>query len=433
MEPTSSQDTAVAALFALGSSSSSHLWLHLLLADRCNHACEHCYQVQGLKGELTREQIESLLGDFRAGGGFVVTFSGGEATLREDLIPLLTYAHELGLATVLYTNGFTMTEALAGAIAACHVWRVEISLYSHKAEEHDAVTRVPGSWQKTTQGIRWLRAKSVNVVLKFTPTAQSTASAADLAVLARDLDAHLFASELLVAGEGARLEPTVARRAPEQAIAVAGSANEEDEPANPLHGRPCGAGDQLSIRSDGQVQPCSLIHVPMGQIGSDGATLREISASDVAAFFREVTWADFPGCRMCDLRVHCNRCYASAAAEAGDMLAPYPGACELAVARYRKASGRAGAIVADQRAVGEREPALGPYRLDSAGQLLLAKTQRTAYDEALVARYPWLQPSREALQSSACGTAPAKRERGLIQLRRGQIDLPKAPVDRDSP
>ena len=120
-EPRIFDDPAIAALVELGESSRNPVMMHLLLADRCNHACGHCYQVQGLKGELTREQVERVLREFQAGGGFVVTFSGGEATLREDLIPLLTYAHELGLATILYTNGYAMTEALAAAIAACKI------------------------------------------------------------------------------------------------------------------------------------------------------------------------------------------------------------------------------------------------------------------------------------------------------------------------
>ena len=255
-----SADSADQALLALASSSSTPTWLHLLLADRCNHACGHCYQVQGLKGELTREQIERLLREFRASGGFVVTFSGGEATLRDDLIRLLGYAHELGLATILYTNGFTMTEQLATEIAACRVWRVEISLYSHRAEEHDAATRTPRSWDKTTQGVRWLRAKGVNVTLKFTPTALSTSNADQMAVLAGALDAHLFVGELVNAGEAGRLDPIRTRRLPEQAVAsFASSAHEQ---SNSLEGKPCGAGDQPSVRSDGQVQPCSQLQQP---------------------------------------------------------------------------------------------------------------------------------------------------------------------------
>jgi MoaA/NifB/PqqE/SkfB family radical SAM enzyme len=112
-----------------------------------------------------------------------------------------------------------MTEALASELAACHVWRVEISLYSHQAAEHDALTRTPGSWAKTTQGVRWLRARQVNVLLKFTPTALSSSSAEQVAALARELDAHLFVAELLNAGEAGRMEPTSVRRSAEAALA----------------------------------------------------------------------------------------------------------------------------------------------------------------------------------------------------------------------
>jgi len=416
MEATQAAESAEEALFALASSSPAPIWLHLLLADRCNHACQHCYQVQGLKGELTRDQIESLLREFRAGGGFVVAFSGGEATLRDDLIPLLAYAHELGLATVLYTNGFTMTEALASAIAACHVWRVEISLYSHVAAEHDALTRTPGSWAKTTQGVRWLRAKGVNVMLKFTPTVLSSSNAEDLGVLARELDAHLFVAELVSAGEAGRSEPTDARRSPGEAISDFTSS--APEPGNSLRGKPCRAGEQLSVRSDGQMQPCAQLNTPMGHIGDHATALAQGAESDVAQFFREVTWADFPGCRECDLRIHCRRCFASAAAEVGDMLAPYRGACELAVARYRKFSSKAALVGAGEGVAADRDPAIGPYRLESNGNLQPIEERHTADDRALVDRYPWLRPSRQALESDACSADPARHERGLIQLRR---------------
>jgi radical SAM protein with 4Fe4S-binding SPASM domain len=426
MDPRTSEETAMDVLAALGRASHSPVSLHLLLADRCNHACEHCYQVQGLKGELTREQVENVLRDFRAGGGFVVTFSGGEATLSDDLLPLLAYAHELGLATVLYTNGYTMTEGLAQAIADAHVWRVEISLYSQRSAEHDAVTRVPGSWQKTTQGVRWLRSKNVNVTLKFTPTTQSRATAGELAVLAKELDAHLVAVEAITAGEAGRLEPTAARRAPEHAISTDFAAQTNGE-GNPLEGRPCGAGRQLNIRSDGMVQPCAMLNVSMGHVGATRATLAEVAASDVARFFREVTWADFPACRVCDLRAHCHRCYASAAAEAGDMLAPYRGACELALARYRKASSGSAAVPVEAKM--DPLPELGPYRLDSAGQLSSAKAQHTAYDRTLLDRYPWLRQSRELLRSSACGSSAEDQARGLIQLGRGKKRPAEGSVD----
>jgi radical SAM protein with 4Fe4S-binding SPASM domain len=423
-----SPETALLALAARASG--APIWLHLLVADRCNHTCLHCYQVQGLKGELSREQIEDLLREFHARGGFVVSFSGGEATLRDDLIPLLAYAHQLGLATVLYTNGFSMTEELASAIAACHVWRVEISLYSDRPEEHDTVTRVPGSWAKTVQGVRWLRERRVNVILKFTATSPSTANAERLAALARELDSSVMISELVNAGEAGRSAPTESRRAADEAIGAVPAP--ESQQASTLDSKPCGAGgNQLRVRSDGQVQPCSQLQVSMGQIGVHAAGLAEAAKSEVARFFNEVTWSDLHGCRDCDLRVHCTRCFASAVAEAGDMLAPYRAACELAVARYRRSFGRGAIVASDAGCAVDRSAAVGPYRVDSDGNLRLIPDQNTPHDQRLVERHPWLRASREDLESAACGVDPARQERGLVQLRRQKaksLDATRAPT-----
>ncbi len=173
----------------------------------------------------------------------------------------------------------------------------------------------------------------------------------------------------------------------------------------------------MSVRSDGQVQPCAQLNTPMGRVGDDATGLAQAAQSDVAQFFRQVTWADFPGCRECDLRVHCRRCFASAAAEVGDLLAPYRGACELAVARYERFSGKP-AVIAPDDVAPDRDHLVGPFRLDANGQLRLAKVQYTAYDQALADRFRWLRPSRETMQSAACSVDPALQERGLVQLRR---------------
>jgi AdoMet-dependent heme synthase len=420
-------DSAEAALHALAAGTATGpIWLHLLVADRCNHSCLHCYQVQGLKGELSREQIENLLLEFRSRGGFVVSFSGGEATLRDDLIPMLAYANELGLATVLYTNGFSMTEELASAIAACHVWRVDISIYSDRAEEHDVVTRVPGSWAKTVQGIRWLREKRVNVSLKFTATARSTATAQRLESLASELGAHLLVVEHVTAGEGGRSEPMELRRRPNDALMDV--AEPDLDAASMLTTRPCGAGKTLSVRSDGQVQPCAQLNTPMGQVGEGAAGLAASVESDVAQFFRQVTWNDLHGCRDCDLRVHCKRCFASSVAEAGDMLAPYRGACELAVARYQKLSGKGVLVPSPTEGCSpDRDPAVGPYRRERDGNLQPVPDRYTDHDRSLAERHPWLRPSRDALEASALGVNTALHDRSLVQLRRRK---PK-PLDAD--
>jgi len=100
------------------------------------------------------------------------------------------------------------------------------------------------------------------------------------------------------------------------------------------------------------------------------------------------------------------------------MLAPYRGACELAVARYRKFSGNSAHIPTREISPADGDPAVGPYRLEPNGNLRRFEARHTAYDRALVNRYPWLRPSSELLESAACGVDTAHQERGLIQLRR---------------
>ena len=56
--------------------------VHLQVADRCNHTCQNCYQVQGEKGEMSIDEVKGVLDDLAAQGVLQLSVSGGEATLR---------------------------------------------------------------------------------------------------------------------------------------------------------------------------------------------------------------------------------------------------------------------------------------------------------------------------------------------------------------
>ena len=92
--------------------------VHLQVADRCNHSCHHCYQVQGEKGELSFDQLCRIIDGIADAGVFTLNVSGGEATLRPDLLDILRYARGRGFAVRLFTNAFLIDEAYADALAA---------------------------------------------------------------------------------------------------------------------------------------------------------------------------------------------------------------------------------------------------------------------------------------------------------------------------
>ena len=87
--------------------------LHLYVTNGCNLRCPHCYMAAGLqnKNELTTQEIFDLLKAFADNGGVHVTFSGGEPSLREDLIEIIRFAKlECNLETEVYSNGIKWAE-----------------------------------------------------------------------------------------------------------------------------------------------------------------------------------------------------------------------------------------------------------------------------------------------------------------------------------
>ena len=87
-------------------------------------------------------------------GVFIVTFTGGEPTLREDLPELLTYAQKKGVVTGLVTNGRKLSDKrYVDKLEKAGLDFVQVTLESHKAKVHDQMTGAKGSWKETVAGI----------------------------------------------------------------------------------------------------------------------------------------------------------------------------------------------------------------------------------------------------------------------------------------
>ena len=77
----------------------------------CNQKCVHCYaagQTLSDEEELSTEEWKKILDKCREAGIPQVTFTGGEPTMREDLMELIRYAR--WFISRLNTNGIKLTE-----------------------------------------------------------------------------------------------------------------------------------------------------------------------------------------------------------------------------------------------------------------------------------------------------------------------------------
>jgi len=84
-----------------------------------------------------------------------VVFSGGEVTLRGDIVALVRAAKHLGYGTVVVlTNGRRLSNpSLTYALIDNGVTRFGLSLYGHTPQIHEQVTRIRGSFAQTLEGI----------------------------------------------------------------------------------------------------------------------------------------------------------------------------------------------------------------------------------------------------------------------------------------
>jgi len=135
---------------------SAPLRMDLALTFRCQNDCVHCYSGGPHETpELTTIQWKSVIDKLSEIGVFIITFTGGEPTLREDLPELILYAENKGIVTGLITNGRKLKNAsFVEVLEKSGLDFIQVTLESYKPAIHDSITGDKGSWSETVAGIK---------------------------------------------------------------------------------------------------------------------------------------------------------------------------------------------------------------------------------------------------------------------------------------
>ncbi len=135
---------------------SAPLRMDMALSFKCQNNCVHCYAGGPHEtAELNTEQWKNVIDHLSDIGVFILTFTGGEPTLREDLPELLLYAQNKGMVTGLITNGRKLKDnTYVKTLEAAGLDFVQVTLESHLPKVHDLMTAAAGSWKETVTGIK---------------------------------------------------------------------------------------------------------------------------------------------------------------------------------------------------------------------------------------------------------------------------------------
>ena len=344
----------------------------------CNLRCKHCYESAGQKGpdELSTEQALQTIDKLADAGVVFLAFSGGEPTVRPDILALIRRAAEHGMYVAVATNGLSFSNPEhVRLFKDAGVKFVQVSIDGANAKTHDEFRGVSGAFERAISAIKNCVAEDLFVEVSTTVTRHNISEIHDVISLCEDLKVRwLMFYNLVPVGRGIELidmdltpddreylldvlwermnDPQktsleVLTTAP-QLGRVAYDANlacsNKDEVVAPTHFSNarlpakmrgltefiggCGAGRfYVSIEPNGDIYPCVFFpHIEamrVGNIVKDDFESVWVNSHLLQRLRNKDLLKD--ECGSCEKRYVCGGCRARAIAYFGDELAPDPG------------------------------------------------------------------------------------------------------------
>lgn len=235
----------------------------------CNQKCLHCYaagQPMGETPELSTEQWKTALALLRKANIPQVTFTGGEPTLRSDLVELVQAA--AWFVTRLNTNGRLLTPELCAGLYEASLDSVQVTLYSAEGNIHNQLVGTNG-FNDTVQGIR--HAVEAGLIVSVnTPLCSLNTHYAETLRFAHSLGVrYVTCSGLIPSGSACGQESRATALTPEQLTDILRQAVDTAEEL----------GMELDLTSPGWLDEETLRSLGLNLIPSCGACLSNMAVT----------------------------------------------------------------------------------------------------------------------------------------------------------
>ena len=242
----------------------------------CNQKCLHCYagnQQYAITKELSTNDWKKIIDICKKNCIPQLTFTGGEPTLREDLVELIDYSK--WFVTRLNTNGVLLTEELCKKLYNASLDSVQVTLYSDNPKKHNELVGAD-NFDATVAGIKNAIKAGLNVSIN-TPLCSKNKDYASTLKFAKELGITYATSSGLIVTGNAKTKKSVATQLSEEEITKVmekackfaeknemelnftspGWINEEKLKELKLDIPACGAClSNMAIAPDGNVMPC---------------------------------------------------------------------------------------------------------------------------------------------------------------------------------
>ena len=297
--------------------------IHMMVevSRKCNINCNHCYNIKD-KAHLTIENIDHIFAQLRQAGTLFITLTGGEFFAHPQYKEILYLARDYGFDIRMITNGTLLTEKKAKILKDVNMSEVGVSVLGAFEETHDAIARVPGSYQRCIQGIKNCVALGVPVHIKTTLMQENFHEYPEIIKLAERLGVVYMIDPVVTPrddGDTKNLKHRIDDRLMEEFYMQHFNEMDGDAPVTEYQkGLPCDAGTGFgAISADGSIYPCIQLPKKIGNIFEDNFQ-KAWDESPLLNYLRNVPSHKVGHCDSCG--GGCSHCPGLAFLETGDPL-----------------------------------------------------------------------------------------------------------------
>jgi radical SAM protein with 4Fe4S-binding SPASM domain len=327
----------------------------LEVTRRCPLECQHCYNnlamgdLAARNQELTKEEYFAILSELADMGAIWLLFTGGEIFARKDFLEIYAFANKKGFLVTLFTNGILINEKIADYLLEVPPFAIEITLYGRTKQTYEALTQIPGSYERCLRGIHLLLERGLPLKLKTVATKINRHEVVAMREFAEDELGVEFKFDSLV---NPRIDcsqsPVAVRLSPEEVVALDMhweklAAEHRKNLQRELAGPPpsanravysCGGGiKSFAIDPNGKMSICVLSHQDTYDIRS--GSVRQ-GWDEFLLKVRQKQRAHPPTkCVECRIHSVCSMCPANGELENGNPESPVEFLCEVAHLRAR--------------------------------------------------------------------------------------------------
>ena len=325
---------------------------------RCPEKCIHCYNPgatrndseishRGDRKEMTLEDYKRVIDQLYEQGLYKVCLSGGDPFSHKAVWDVLDYLYSKEIAIDIFTNGQSIQRDVE-RIARYYPRLIGVSIYSGKAAEHDYVTRIKGSWERSMSVVKQFAALAVPMNMKCCVMRPTLKHYYEVEQLAQEYGAQSqFEVSLCDSIENDACVSKYLRLTEEQLEVVLRDSNvplyigkeapnyggQKREMNAPL----CGAGkNSFCISPEGYLMPCCAFHLELGNVRIQSVA-EIIETSIELKDIRTTTYGKTDECGTHEYCDYCNMCPGKNYSERGSYLKASHIGCWQAKVRYNLA------------------------------------------------------------------------------------------------